>query len=701
MRADLICKPIWFGGQSMWVIKDPLSRNYSYVSGQEYRLLQLANGHRTLEQLVVECQRQIAPQPISVDAVEDFFASAYADSIVLINGVGCDAAQDPQQRRRWWHNPLAIRCPGINVDPCLDQWLPIIRVFTQRSMVVATGLLMFVGWMIVVTQFTELAMDLRVLSSRLMRGEGLFAFALVIAISKIVHELGHAISCKRFGADVVEMGVMFLFGTPCLYCDVSDAWMLPESWKRIFVSAAGMIAELVLASIAAIVWSFASQGPVRDLSAIVMVVCSVSTVFFNGNPLLRYDGYFILSDLTGVPNLASQATHQVRSWLRRIIWGPQPFPGRTPAGQTIWIGLYGIASAAYRIALYTLIAWTIYRIAADHSLGSMVGILMIAFLARLGWTWARPLWVPPEEDWNGSWRRPLIVTCAAMAVVIGLGLIPLPQTVQGPIALETAGGQPVFVTRGGRITAAIAAGSQVRQGDVIARLENAQTSRELLAMAAQCERLRIQLDGLRSSRRPESSAPIASLERSYAEALKRHRLLQQSAETLLLRAPRNGQVFPARQLPSIATTARQAQSWTGTPLDPRNRGAYLTPGTVLCVVGESTARQATVLLRQQDIEWLRRDQRLTLRLADHRRGQVTGRVTEIASSPAIEIEPELALAAHIDPLAAHTPPHYLVRVTLDDTPHALPIRTIGHAKIHVDPTSIIARLVRFCADVFA
>jgi hypothetical protein len=88
-------------------------------------------------------------------------------------------------------------------------------------------------------------------------------------------------------------------------------------------------------------------------------------------------------------------------------------------------------------------------------------------------------------------------------------------------------------------------------------------------------------------------------------------------------------------------------------------------------------------------------------LADHRRGQVTGRVTEIASSPAIEIEPELALAAHIDPLAAHTPPHYLVRVTLDDTPHALPIRTIGHAKIHVDPTSIIARLVRFCADVFA
>src|SRR5208337_844269 len=131
---------------------------------------------------------------------------------------------------------------------------------------------------------------------------------LALGLVKVIHEFGHGLSCRHFGGEVHEMGAMLLCLTPCLYCNVSDAWTLPSKWRRMIIGFAGIYVELVIASLATVVWwNSASQPFLHNLSLGLMVVCSVNTVLFNGNPLLRFDGYYILADWLEIPNLRERA----------------------------------------------------------------------------------------------------------------------------------------------------------------------------------------------------------------------------------------------------------------------------------------------------------------------------------------------------------------------------------------------------------
>ena len=129
-----------------------------------------------------------------------------------------------------------------------------------------------------------------------------------LAVVKVIHEFGHGLSCKRFGGEVHEMGALFLCLSPALYCNVSDAWTLPNKWHRIIISGAGIYVELIIAAIATFVWwNTPSQPFVNNLALSLMVVCSVSTVVFNANPLMRYDGYYVLADWLEIPNLREKS----------------------------------------------------------------------------------------------------------------------------------------------------------------------------------------------------------------------------------------------------------------------------------------------------------------------------------------------------------------------------------------------------------
>ena len=160
--------------------------------------------------------------------------------------------------------------------------------------------------------------------------------AVVIAVTKVIHELAHGITCRHFGGRCHELGVMFLVFMPCLYCNVSDAWVLPSKWQRAAVGFAGMYAEIGLASLATFGWWFTHPGTLNSIMLDTMVVCSVGTLLINGNPLLRFYGYFILSDVSGVPNLQPRAMAVLAEYAKS--WGlvskaTDDFGmNRTPAG---------------------------------------------------------------------------------------------------------------------------------------------------------------------------------------------------------------------------------------------------------------------------------------------------------------------------------------------------------------------------------
>src|SRR5690606_25016290 len=204
-------------------------------------------------------------------------------------------------------NVLAFRFKGFDPEPILNFIYPYTRWFFSKPAFIVSCLLVLSALTLVLVQFDTF-------QSRLPSFQSFFAaknwlwLGLTLAVTKVLHDFGHGLSCKHFGGECHEIGVMFLVLTPCLYCNVSDSWMLPNRWHRAFIGAAGMYVEVVLASICTFVWWFTEPGLLNYICLNVMFVSSVSTILFNANPLLRYDGYYILSDILEIPNLRQKAT---------------------------------------------------------------------------------------------------------------------------------------------------------------------------------------------------------------------------------------------------------------------------------------------------------------------------------------------------------------------------------------------------------
>ena len=245
--------------------------------------------------------------------------------------------QDQRRKQRYQTllGVLAIRFRGINPRALLDWLYPKFRWLFSPLCVAASLLLALAAVLLVAVEFqTFLARlpDFRTI----LAASNLPWLLVALAVTKILHELGHALACRHFGGDCHEIGVMLLVFTPCLYCNVSDSWMLPSKWQRMAIAAAGMYVELILATVCTFLWWFSEPGIFNSLCLNTMLVCSIGTVLLNGNPLLRYDGYFILADLIDVPNLSASATAAVERLAAQFAWAwTWATSGRRPAADRV------------------------------------------------------------------------------------------------------------------------------------------------------------------------------------------------------------------------------------------------------------------------------------------------------------------------------------------------------------------------------
>ena len=265
---------------------------------------------------------------------------------------------------------------------------------------------------------------------------------LTLAVTKVLHEFGHGLSCKHFGGECHEMGVMMLVLTPCLYCNVSDSWMLPNRWHRAAIGAAGMYVELVLASICTFIWWFTEPGPLNYICLNVMFISSVSTVMFNANPLLRYDGYYILSDMLEIPNLRQKAStilnRKLGAWCLGLEEPEDPF---LPKRHQSLFALYTVASAVYRWVVTLSILYFLNKVFEPYGL-KVLGQL-IALGAMYGLV-VQPLVnvykffkVPGRLGKVIRWR--MYTTIAVLvAVVAGVLFIPLPSHIYCGLEVQAA-----------------------------------------------------------------------------------------------------------------------------------------------------------------------------------------------------------------------------------------------------------------------
>src|SRR5262249_9990182 len=210
-----------------------------------------------------------------------------------------------------------------------------------------------------------------------------------LGVVKVIHEFGHGLSCKAFGGEVHEMGALFLVFSPCLYCNVSDAWTLPDKWKRILISFAGIYVEFIMiAPIATFIWWNTPANPwINNVALNIMIVCSVSTVVFNANPLMRYDGYYILADWLEIPNLRDRSNRYLQRLVMEHCLGieVQPEPYMALWRRVLFVA-YAIISYIYRWVVTFSILWFMAYWLKPYKLGVISGMLAFAAAASMvGW----------------------------------------------------------------------------------------------------------------------------------------------------------------------------------------------------------------------------------------------------------------------------------------------------------------------------
>jgi putative peptide zinc metalloprotease protein len=606
---------------------------------------------------------------------------------------------------------LAIRFPGVNPRGLLDVLEPFCGWIFSPLAVALSCLLGLAALALVVVNFAEVEARLPEFDA-IVGASNLPWLALSLAGIKVLHELGHGLACRRFGGDCHEMGVMLLVFTPCLYCNVSDSWMLPSKRQRMAIAAAGMYVELTLAAVCTFLWWFSQPGLFHSLCLNIMLICSLGTVLLNGNPLLRYDGYFILSDLVEVPNLRSQSSAALRRLLARTCLGLELPAERLAStrGQS-WLVLYALAAGIYRVVVVVLVLWVLDTILRPLHLEVLVLPVAVVAVGGLIWpavstTWQ---WALNPARRGVARARVAFVGLLLLGMATAILLIPLPMRVSAPLVLEYRDAERVYITVAGTLGSFTAAGQSVRAGQPLAHLKNATVQLDVARLTADRDRQQLLLKNL-EARRLQGSDEGTELPAARATLIDIQRRLEQvsrDAERLTLIAPSAGTVLPPPNLPAEKFDPRALPRWTGTPLEERNLGTTLESGTLACLVGNPHQFEAILHLDEHDVELVQSGQPVQI-ILDHLPGEtLAGSVVEIAKLDLDVMPRELAalgeLPARTDQRGYARPlsTWYQARVKLAGEPRNLVGRMPGRAKIDVAPRTLAERVARYLKQTFA
>src|SRR5688500_1750773 len=396
MRPDLSARRHRYHGRTFWVVKEPVGLNYFRFHEEEYAILGMLDGMTSLEEIKEEFERQFAPQKITYHDLLQFVGMLHRSGLVISEAPGQGKQLVKRRNEKKYRelmgkfsNVFALRFRGVDPERFLN-WLYKYTwwffTWTMMCIVLAVGL---AALGLIAVNFEEFSRKLPAFHM-FFGPKNWFYLGITMAVVKVLHEFGHGLSCKHFGGECHELGAMLLVFTPALYCNVSDSWMLPNKWHRAAIGAAGMYVELFLASVATFLWWFSEPGLLNHICLSVMFICSVSTVIFNGNPLLRFDGYYILMDLLEIPNLRQKSTEITKRFFVWLCLGiEQPENPFLPHKHQWAFGVYTVAAVIYRWVVVFSIMFFLNQVFEPYGL-KIIG-QVIAFAGLFGLV-VQPAW---------------------------------------------------------------------------------------------------------------------------------------------------------------------------------------------------------------------------------------------------------------------------------------------------------------------
>jgi putative peptide zinc metalloprotease protein len=481
-----------YRGRVWYVIEDRVSRRSHRLNPEAYYVAGLMDGRRSLQEIWDAAARRFGDDAPTQDEVIRLLGQLHFADILQ-----CEVTPDVDEllrrahrvsRRTWIAtvlSPLAIRFPLFDPDRFLERWLP-----WYRPLFGAGGALVWllvVGWGVALAaqHWGELSRDV---TDRVLAPENLLIVGLVFPLLKGLHELGHACAVKAWGGEVHELGIMLLVLMPIPYVDASAASAFPEKPRRVMVGAAGMAVELFIAAIAMFLWVEAEPGLVRAVLYNVMLIAGISTVLFNANPLLRFDGYYMLCDVIGIPNLRQRSGQYLAAALERRLFGTRPPPVEAAPRERAWLVFFAIASFLYRLFITFSIAVFIagkYLLAGVVLAIWVVAASVVLPLARLAGFVA----FSPRLRRQRA-RAVIASTAVAAALALAVFVLPLPlwTNVEGvvwvPEKAVVRAGADGFVQR-----VLAQPGTPVRAGEVLLEAEDPALPFEIRALEARRQEL--------------------------------------------------------------------------------------------------------------------------------------------------------------------------------------------------------------------
>jgi putative peptide zinc metalloprotease protein len=633
LRPDLIVQPQFYEGMTHYVIKDPIALKYFRFKVEEYFLLQQLDGKNTLQDVKKAFERKYRPQTISIEDLTRFVSQLHEAGLAQIDSP--DQAQVLIRRRkknRWkkvWSflaNILYIKIPIIDPEKLLTGMYPYFRwIFTSYFIAFSVGM-MLAALTLVVSQWSTFSAKLPEFQS-FFTWRTIVYFWISLAIIKIIHEFGHGLTAKHFGGEVHEMGMLFLVLTPALYCDVTDSWLLPSKWKRIWISAAGIYVECFLASIATFVWWNTEQGLLNSLSLATMFICSVNTILFNANPLLRYDGYYVMADWLEIPNLRIKSTQFFTYLFQEKVLGLEvPVQSYMPRSRRVLFVTYAIASYFYRWFVTYSIIYFLSQFLKPHKLQSISYALAIGSLIPLAGMPVYQMFKFVRTP--GRMRKVKKARAAGFAVLVvaiaaGILLIPTPLRVQGTLVLTAAKPEIVYTEVPGRLMELkVRDGEWVTEGTVLATLSNPEKMRERTALQMQHDTNFVKAAWFSHSPSNDGRAMFRQHEQMAQELEPAIDKISDQLSKLILVAHRDGQAMGVPQ--------------------PETVGQWLKPGKPFCEVGDPHRLEAHLLMDQGDIDLVRLDHTAWVKVYGDSEMTFKSKVAEIAKRNREDIPAELS-----------------------------------------------------------
>lgn len=719
-RLDLQCSR-QEGRMGSWVVRDPVSLDFFLFSDFEMQLAQKFDGQHT-----VECIHQRWVRQESLDWLLQFINKLQRCGLLLpwTSSSGGRVIAPPLSRSdtrtylallRRLLNPLCVRLPLFDPNAMLKRFSPIADALFSRVFFSILCLASAFAMFRVLNQLILTPVALRPtawLTS--VSFDRLFAIYFTFIAVKLGHEIGHALACQKWRVECHEVGILFFAFTPCFYCDTSDSWKLKRPEQRACIAAGGLYFELIFATLAAFTWlSTNAQSYTHTLAFDVMIVCTVGTIAVNANPLLKYDGYYILADLTRAPNLAQQSISLLRARILSFFSTIDFFRLHSASAigtstfSRLCLQFYAALSLTYRITILAallIIAWRIFESLGLQLLG--LGVIFVSVVRFMQGFLSEVLRVVAVLSNAGRVRR--FRTSMCLLVFVGLGLLafllPIPQFVQARMLCDFVDLGPIYAKHDGRLLLEATDGDFVTKGEKIAsidshslRIQLLETEADLTILEEQAQQLRIRLVDDPSAAL-ELAGLILKIEQLKAQLI----LLHADTSNLQISASRDGILYTAFGSAPNQVLADQRESDLGNVpfLSREFHGRHIDRGTLIGWLPAGRL-QVKAYVSQAQAQLLARGMPLLARWDAEPSRKFYGSVKRVfpeplSSPPKVlrgdsQFESNFSVAKNF----AQAPPIYVVLVELEsEVPSDMQRHALGDCHIRIASRSLFQRLRR-------